>query len=609
MSVKFTAGLIRSDDRMPRRRVKNKKRLRSLAYNNGGDQIDIPSSSLEEDLRQQRIRQKEKEKQEEQSINIDETDSTGSIATANDGDGDDVGFERTSQSIDASNCKLMLGALPFSSIVLSYDIPSNPISSKWKRNYLRTCWPVQHQFENMSINPKAAALYCKKKWAMKHTLPDSVTQCAWDLSCKHRLHSSARTFDVALLDDDDVRTTDTHPTIVTIFQDGWGLFHHTLHPHHRINTLQSPAVHSIRMHEGSKLCGTISRSTASSKYHYNNPSYLFRWYKLPHATNYLEADIPHPVTDFCFGTELAIFSCSRYRNKLNPLFLPLVEAGQYNDTYISSAVRTINVQNFPQSDALRVEMMCDGQEKIVAFGHRNGQVSILDLRVSGTVCSILEYEEKSTRNSMQVLGCVSDLGFLSGYQSGHQIIVKRSFGSTQLHDLRKSSSSLVPISATAGTSSSNNNNKSTTVIRHMTVPSDEINLALTTNCNGFAINANYDNTDEITTMLSPYINSDSDACLGVWSLKTGHMVGSRVLQQNANCDDTLYVELCQRTTPSFSSNKWDGKCNTKMKNVNNNKMSLASSSSFGVWLKCGAFTKGKMKSKVGSMHHISFPGD
>lgn len=143
----------------------------------------------------------------------------------------------------------------------------------------------------------------------------------------------------------------------------------------------------------------------------------------------------------------------------------------------------------------------------------------------------------------------------------------------------------------------------------MTVPSDEINLALTTNCNGFAINANYDNTDEITTMLSPYINSDSDACLGVWSLKTGHMVGSRVLQQNANCDDTLYVELCQRTTPSFSSNKWDGKCNTKMKNVNNNKMSLASSSSFGVWLKCGAFTKGKMKSKVGSMHHISFPGD
>jgi len=267
-------------------------------------------------------------------------------------------------------------------------------------------------------------------------------------------------------------------------------------------------------------------------------------------------------------------------------------------------------------------MMCKQQEKIVAFGHRNGQVSILDLRVSGTVCSILQCEEtinttsattadtsSTCATSPRLLGSVSDLGFLSDYQSGHQVIVKRSFGSRQLHDLRKSSS----MSSSSLSSSS---------VHHMTVPSNEFNPTLSGNCNGFAVNPNNDDHYQTATMISPYINSNSDACLGIWSLGTGVMVGSRVLQKNTGYnsdDDTLYVEVCQRTTPSFSTattqKKWDGNSNSNNNNSNSSNENSSSpppsssSSSFGVWLKCGAFTRGKINSKVGSLHQISFPGN
>ena len=661
---------------MPRRQNKSKKkRLRRGSIekeeeeeeecNNGHHQ----PLSLEEDLRRQRIRQQERQKLE------DERDKTNDDNDDDDetDDNHDVGFvmplqSSTSTSILTTRSQLILNnngetmiRLPSSSFLLSHILQSDPMLSIQKRNTLRQLWPTQYHFENMRINPKAAALYCKKKWLMKHTLPDNSTMCSWDLSCKYRLHTSARTFDVAMLSNTNTDTnTDTNtsinttnatatnslsntqqphlPTVATIFHDGWGLFHHKKSHHdHRIQTIQSPPVHAIRIHENSGLCGTIVRnynSSSSNNNNNNNNSYLFRWYKLPYATSYVEADLQHPVTDFCFGNEIAIFSCPRYRNgnNLNPLFLPLVEAGgdyNSNNNYISSTVRTINVQNFPQSDALRVEMMCKEQEKIVAFGHRNGQVSILDLRVSGTVCSILQYEESSEKSIIHnndntdsgggggvarvSLGCVSDLGFLTRYQSGHQVIVKRSFGSCQLHDLRKSSSSMSSSSSSTAAMNSSNNT-STSIVRNMTVPSNEINPTLSANCNGFAVDNTNNDHNQTTTMISPYINSNSDACLGVFSLSTGLLVGSRVLQKRTHEDDTLYAEVCQRTTPSPSSPSPSTMYNNLSSTRNNGdddddkkssvNTSKGASSSFGVWLKCGAFTRGKVNSKVGSLHVI-----
>jgi hypothetical protein len=599
---------------MPRRQQqlynnKKKRRLRGGSRSNTRDDSfnnnnnNNNTTSLEEDLRQQRQRQQQRDKERAEQANaagaaeknpLEQQEGICPIFIAGTlprpqqqllwkGVTSSYMTNEASSQLSPSYSKPSFG--------LGYLQEASPfLTTHGRAQRLRCLWHSKYLLENICVHSRASALYSKKlKW-LDHTLPDGL-HCSWDLTCKHRLHPSARTIDVAMIDE-----LDQLPTIATIVQGGWGLFRvppvsavaggsssrsenengngngsgrmsHQLYEQH-VHTMRCPPVHSIRMHEGSGRCGAVVRSP--------HGSYRFQWYPLPHSSTYVEADLQLPVTDFCFGKDLVLFSCPRYHsnNAISPLFLPLDGGG-------AGCLRSLNVRNFPQSDAMRVEMACDDLDKFVAFGHRNGQVSLLDLRASDTVCSILQCEEPydatASSSSCMPLGSVTDLAFVSSsFSDSKQMIVKRSFGSCQLHDLRRNSSSI--------------NQSSTTVLQNMVVPHEHINPTLSANCNGFAIDPSGKQT-----LFAPYINENHDACLGVWSLGTGKMVGSRRLQSNSAEHTVMYVEVCQRTTPSFSSGK-------------NGNVGKASSSSFGVWLKCGAFTKGRISSKVGSLHQISFPG-
>lgn len=572
---------------MPRKQKKNKRHRKGSYDRNSLPNDDTLATSLEEDLRQQRIRQQERQKRREKQ------EEQRKLEREDDDCNHDVGYQpiyeknpsvtsafaRTQHLIlkgSVSPSSTIPNSKPgdktdpsaLSSIVrlppsflLFHSEQASPILSLYKRRTLRKLWSAQHHLESITLTPRAASLYCKTKWPQHHTIEHhSNLRCSWDLSCKRRLHPSARTFDVARLG------SEPTPSIASIFQDGWGLLRQK--SQHKVNSIKAPPCYAIRMHEKSATCGMIVKSAATNQ---SPMPYSFRWYPLPHATSYVEANLPRPASDFCFGSEIALFACPRYSTlsseSLNPLFLPLVEG--VDSRFYNTAFRTINVQNFPQSDALRVEMMCEQQEKLLGFGHRNGQVSVLDLRASGTVCSILQYEASENSKS-KPLGCVSDLKFLSA-GNDHRVLVKRSFGSCQLHDLRKSSSSA---------SNNSRNHTSTTVVYNMDVPRNEIHTTLTANCNGFAIDPKCQQT-----MVSPYIAGPSgDARLGVWSLSTGHMVGSRLLLANHDPEGTtLHAEVCSKTIPN------DG------------------DSSFDVWLKCGAITTGKLRSRVGSLHKITIP--
>lgn len=290
---------------------------------------------------------------------------------------------------------------------------------------------------------------------------------------------------------------------------------------------------------------------------YNTASYKFHWYQLPHAVTYNEADLPNPVHDFCFGNDLALFACPRFGGNatLSPLFLPL-----YHD---HALLRSLNVQNFPQSDALRVEMSCE-HEKYIAFGHRNGQVSLLDLRQSQTCSAIIS----SHTGSPTEMGSATDLAFL---KSQTQLLVKRAFGPCQLHDLRKLSpcpSSLIH----------------TLTLSEYEHESISYHKMLSSNCNGFCVDPHSE-----TTLVAPFVNTFHQPCLGVWSLVSGDMVGHKVLYNNPK-RDVYFVELCLRTTPAFAAG------------------SKVDRGSFGAWMKCGRFSDEKLNNKVGSLHHLRFPG-
>ena len=318
--------------------------------------------------------------------------------------------------------------------------------------------------------------------------------------------------------------------------------------------LFSKPVHAIRMHEKTESLGTIMRNDQSTT------SYKFQWYSLAHTANYMEIDLPHPVHDFCFGTDLAVFACPRFgrNSNLAPLFLPLNHNQQ-------SVLRSLNVQNFPQSDALRVEMSCQ-HEKYLAFGHRNGQVSLLDLRQSHTCSAII------SPGSPTELGSATDLAFLA---SQRQLLVKRSFGPCQLHDLRK----LSPCPSS--------------LIHTLALPDSyehapfSYHKLLSANCNGFCV----DPLTE-TTLVTPFINTHRQPCLGFWSLVSGDMVGSKILHDNPR-HDVHFMELCPRTTPAFR-----GKEGSR----------VVDHGSFGAWMKCGRISEEKVHSKFGSLHHLSIPG-
>lgn len=311
------------------------------------------------------------------------------------------------------------------------------------------------------------------------------------------------------------------------------------------------------MHEKSGALGVTCQNSVIPQ------TNTFQFYNLPSASSCLETQLDTRVNDFCFGNDLVLFACPRYgwnssgsQSLLTPLFMSLGHG---------ASLRSINVNNFPQSDALRVEMTCH-HEKYLAFGHRNGEVSIMDLRQTQSCTAVLTSNQSAAEH-----GSVTDLGFL---RSEKELLVKRGFGPCQLHDLRKLSK------------------EPTSLLRSFCPPVESMAPAkksfhktLSANCNGFCLDPATEQT-----LVVPFINQLHEPCLGIWNLTTGESIGTRVLYENPH-KEVYFVELCQRTTPAFQTG------------------TTLDHSSFGVWFKCGKFSLQRQNPKLGSLHHMTLPGD
>jgi hypothetical protein len=555
---------------------KKKRRVRSNSGPQNIEQIGNNSNiSIEEDLRQQRIRQQERElklKQRQQAEDGRKEKQYRQHLEAQQRDkelqeiwGQPVSSQRIIfKGVTTALKKDSLVSLP-SSFTLSHVHQSSCMLAGHERRRLDYLWQSKYLLDNLCINSRAFLLYSKKyNWANR-TLPDG-SQSSWDLSCKGRLHPSSRTFDLATFQHGKL------PSIISIVEEGWTV----LNGYHNeaVHVQRSGPINVIRLHENTRRVGVIRQtSTVRSNEQFELYSLNGQIKRLLFSTSLSDV----PVNDFCFGKDLVLFAGPRqYKGrKVRPLFLPLSpEGGNPYDA------RELDVQNFPESDVMRVDLTCK-HDSIIGFGHRNGQVSLLDLRKSNSICSVLQCEESSLSPSAgSTLGSATDLCFLSSSNS-QKLLVRRSRGSCQLHDLRVASSNEMRNPDLACSS---------TLLRNMKVPHDVINSSLTTRCNGFAVDPN-----GTQTLISPYISPNNNAHLGVWSLNTGMMVGSRVLKACSKTDDTMFVELCQKTTPSFVRDS-------------SNENVACSLSSFSIWAKCGAHSKRECGSKVGSLHQVSFPG-
>jgi hypothetical protein len=280
------------------------------------------------------------------------------------------------------------------------------------------------------------------------------------------------------------------------------------------------------------------------------------------------------------------------------------------------AIQNRNVNRdglFPNSEALCVEAD-PSYPNCFYFGHRNGQVTLFDIKSGcgqSTQQESVAFSAPTTtastnRSSLPFFGSITSIHALSSSLSPRQVLVRGGQGSCRLHDFRKlcggSSSSSSSSSSTKGKHRGHNHRDPSLVyemtplplladnnpyddyargIHHNHSNSDEGGGSshgqrrhrrrqvqrLTNRCNGVVTNP------EETVVISPYVQVQGAdqvemPSLGFWSLHSGDWIGSKPLAPSsltAGNDNeqfpattswsVAWVELSKRITPAWQWRK------------------------------------------------------
>ena len=222
---------------MPRQ--KKKKPRRQWSHREAPTPFE---TSLEEDLAKQRRRQQQRQLEAEKRKKLEPPQEQQQQQQQQLHEGLEIEFSQIHKrpvrpediifkGLQTSTLDDLTG---LSSLSLAYAQTQCSILSPYHRHRVRQVWQTKYLLELLHINPRASALYSHKfKW-LDYSLPDGM-HCSWDLTCKHFLHPSARTFDVALFSEGSPQQL---PTIATAVQGGWGLFQPPRGRDHRVHTLR-----------------------------------------------------------------------------------------------------------------------------------------------------------------------------------------------------------------------------------------------------------------------------------------------------------------------------------------------------------------------------------
>jgi hypothetical protein len=209
---------------MPRRKKKK------LKQDGDWERHKAPvTTSIEDDLRQQRMRQQQRQEEEEKEKAVERSDPM-------------IEEEQVEVEIVKPHVQQLLlkGAFPIqpilnrygSSLSLACLLEQSPSLNARYRHNLRQVWHSKYLLEHIHINRRASVFYNRNqlRW-MDHSLPDGIF-CAWDMACKHNLHTSSRTLDVGLFGEDCL------PSIATAVQGGWALMKHPQEPERGVCTMR-----------------------------------------------------------------------------------------------------------------------------------------------------------------------------------------------------------------------------------------------------------------------------------------------------------------------------------------------------------------------------------
>ncbi len=209
-----------------------------------------------------------------------------------------------------------------------------------------------------------------------------------------------------------------------------------------------------------------------------------------------------------------------------------------------------------KSEALSVQYL---GEKVLC-GHRNGSVSLHDVRGNQVYTNLPSNFGSAT--------------FLYPLQDGNSVVVKGSFGSCRVLDVRKFQNT--------------NAGASKATVTDLPVPLSLLHTTNSTRCTGIAV----DPTE--TIVVSPFAGQNN-VSLGLWCMKTGNFLRNIGLgTSDNNTQQPPFCELSSRTTPGFAIREEGGSTLPL----------ITKESGFGVWFK--SRPNPLAPPNCGGIHHLSF---
>eukprot|EP00956_Cyclotella_meneghiniana_P016788 scaffold26817_cov38-Cyclotella_meneghiniana.AAC.3 len=211
-------------------------------------------------------------------------------------------------------------------------------------------------------------------------------------------------------------------------------------------------------------------------------------------------------------------------------------------------VTDATISNWSDSDPLCIQyrMKCDNKQLLV--GHRDGTMSMLDIRSGGITNTSLSYEGFGSISAIQQLA-IND----------HLLVAKGSFGACRVFDVRRMT----------------NNKKKKSQREQASVwnllPQADVHLTRSTNCTGIAV-------DPIeSVVISPYATQKNEVMAGVWSIESGILLRTIKLDNQSGGgtgrDCPLFCEMNSQITPGFRISD------------NDESIPVITSSRWGVWYK------------------------
>lgn len=314
----------------------------------------------------------------------------------------------------------------------------------------------------------------------------------------------------------------------------------------------------LTQHGQATFIGSLSYDSESDESYFNLNG-LFDEFNYDTVDYYQLGD--GGIHDFCFGAGNSLVVAFAHTKTSG---YPISFLNSETQTHIADAT----IANLSDSDPLCIQyrIKCDNKQLLV--GHRDGTMSMLDLRSGGII---------NTSLSRGGFGSISTIQQLT--TNDHLIVAKGSFGACRIFDVRRM------------TNNKQNKSQCERASVWTLLPRTDVHLTKSTNCTGIAI----DPLESV--VISPYATQNHEVMAGLWSVGSGTLLTTikldNQLGDSTGEDCPLFCELNSQITSGF-----------RMSYVNESSP-VITSSRWGVWYKSHSSAE-YLPPGAGGIKHISF---